>query len=209
VPFVTSAETTAVSRYEGPAEPIGRAVADQVALALNKRKRDATVLEADNVGGFDTIVSGRVTRLDGGNRAARALIGLGAGGASCAADGEIRKADGTVLGTFSVARKRKSAGWFWIRFGESDERQLNSCAQAAGNSIAESIDHGTWMPAAAVRVVPVDSRGAPVPVDATGTAVGGGNTAQTRLKQLDELKAQGMITDAEYQAKRRQILSEL
>lgn len=199
VPFETGEDVTAVSRYDGDRGSLGRAIADRVELILSRRKRNVKIVAPDQIEGFDTVVTGRILRLDGGNRALRAIVGMGAGGGSCAVDGEIRK-DGRPIGTFAFAQKRRSTGWFWIRFGDSADRQLLSCMQALGGDIANVVDRGTWLPVGAVRVTEVDAQGRP--------SVPGAN-AGSRLKQLDALKAQGLLSEDEYRTKRQAIISEL
>lgn len=48
-----------------------------------------------------------------------------------------------------------------------------------------------------------------IPVAPVATAPAGGRTVSERLEQLDALHATGAITDAEYEAKRREILADL
>jgi hypothetical protein len=44
---------------------------------------------------------------------------------------------------------------------------------------------------------------------ATANAVAGASSAEERLRKLGDLKAKGLITDQEYEAQRKQILSDL
>jgi len=89
-----------------------------------------------------------------------------------------------------------------IHYGQSAEHQLRSCVRATGVRLGVLIDEGTWTPAAAVRVVPVDSQG-----KATGMAAGA--SVEERLRYLDKLRADGVITDDEYRDRRQRILNEL
>ncbi|HEV7732488.1 MAG TPA: DUF4410 domain-containing protein [Candidatus Binatia bacterium] len=197
VPFSTDPSALAISRYEGDTAQLGSLLATQAVTFLKRRDRDAQVAPQDSPIDSGTIVSGRITRLDGGNRALRALVGFGAGGSTCAADGTVSRADGTRIGTFALERKRKGTGFFWVRFGESAELQLQKCVESLGNGIGQLVDQGKWTPAPAA-VSPTLSQPAPPSQ----------RTTQDRLVELDELKSRGLITDREYEEKRKRILEE-
>ena len=81
VPFDTQDTVTATSGFDGDRQKLATEMADMVVLVLTQSGRDATVvLNEFTPADYDTVVTGRITRLDGGNRALRrhpAAIGRG------------------------------------------------------------------------------------------------------------------------------------
>src|SRR5882724_3770217 len=97
------AETADVTRYRDSYDGLGMLVAQRIADQLRAHDRNAAAIPAGRPVDADLVVSGNITRIDGGNRALRVLIGMGAGGSSCAVGGDLARADGTRLGTFTGA----------------------------------------------------------------------------------------------------------
>ncbi len=188
-------ETANITRYSASYNDLGMIVAQQLAEELRSRHRDAEAIPSGAPVHADLVVSGDITRIDGGNRALRVLIGMGAGGSSCAVTGQVTRPSGPRLGVFTEAAKRKSTGWFWMRYGESSRRQIEECLHAVGASAAVAIDDGRLRPA----------------TDASAASPGQAavkRTAEERLHELDELHEKGLLTDEEYKEKRRRIIEE-
>lgn len=200
--FVASDAATTVRNYSAPYDSIGNDIARQVAAALvGYWERDAVFAPAGADAQGDLVVSGRVTQIDGGSRGARITMSLllgfgftnyGVGGSSLAVEGEVARADGTRLGTFQEQVKRGGSGWFWIRYGESSSRQISYCIDWIAYQVAEVVNERRYLRSNTY-----------TPADAATT-----RTAAERLKELQGLHEQGLITDAEYQEKRRRIMEE-
>ena len=74
----TVAEDAKIARYNAPYDTIGRELADWIVERLQRRGRNAAVVPAGTVPEADLIVTGEITRLDGGSAAK--LCGRGIGG---------------------------------------------------------------------------------------------------------------------------------
>jgi hypothetical protein len=149
----------------------------------------------------DVIVSGRLTRLDGGSRAKRLLVSqtigfgftdYGIGGGYCAAEAQVFR-DGKGIGTVTADHQERGTGWFWIRYGDSASHQLEECMEDMADEMAEDIDEQRY-----AKPAPVAAPAAPAP----------SRSAADRLRELDSVRQQGLMTETEYQEKRRQILNE-
>jgi hypothetical protein len=195
---------TAVSRFGPATEHLGMVPAEQIARYLAARDRNAEAVPASAPPDGDLLVSGRITRIDGGNRALRALIGFGAGGSTCAVQGQVTRADGTPVGTFNLQRKRKATGYFWARYGESAERQITACLRSIGTTIGVMVDQGRYDGGtpAYLQVVPAAAAPPPQLQPSRGTAT-------DRLRELDRMRQQGLLTEEEYREKRQRIIEEL
>ena len=204
--FRLDGNVSQVTRYNGPMDPLGQAVAGDVAQYLKRLGRDAFATPAINHTEADTIVSGNITRLDGGSRGGRlfasALFGFGwtswgIGGSSCRLDGEVQRRDGTRIGAFGVERKRKATGYFWIRYGESSERQLRACLESASVEIGRMIDNGTYSGSRLLTIA--------TPQDRQERNI---RSPADRLRDLESLRERGLVTEEEYKQKRQRILDE-
>jgi hypothetical protein len=202
--FEVGPSVTAVSRYDASVDDLGQQTAKVVARYLKGSRSDAAVVPKGATPSGDLIVSGRVTRIDGGSRAGRIAVSLlfgfgltsyGAGGATCGVEGEVRRADGSPVGSFSFEAKRKATGYFWVRYGESSERQITACLQSVAAQVAESVRTNHYQPRVA-------------PVAAQARREGDRSTGQ-RLRELDKLRADGLVTEDEYQQRRKAILEQL
>ena len=191
-----------------PFEP-GMRVAEHAVRMLQAWGRDATAVSREQSPTGDLIVSGRVTRLDGGSRGARIAMSLllgfgwtsyGVGGASCGVEGEVVTGDGAQIGAFRESWSKKSTGWFWIRYGESARQQLTACLRAMGKRVAMRVNEGRYMRPSTLS----EPRSMPVVEESAY----GGTTAE-RLRKLDALRERRLISDSEYQEQRRRILGEL
>ena len=80
-------ETANIARYSASYNDLGMIVAQRAAEVLRSRHRNAVAIPSGAPVQADLVVSGDITRIDGGNRALRVLIGMGAGGSSCTAPG--------------------------------------------------------------------------------------------------------------------------
>ena len=141
----------------------------------------------------DMVVSGEVTNVDGGSTAARLLVGWGAGDAVVGAQGKVTRADGTQIGIFS--EEKIAAGKWGGQAGA-----VESAAERTASEIVDMIRNGKY-------------RGGRPGNDGYLAPPGSGDAAhapvadvEDRLRKLDDLRAKGMVTDSEYQEKRREIL---
>ena len=208
VPF-RFAPGAAVTRYEGADADYARVASSltaSVVAGIRRHNLTASVVDDPARRDFDLLVSGQITQLDGGNRALRALVGM-AGGATCAVSGTTERANGERVGSFGIEMTKHSAGWFWTQFGESDERQLDAIVEHIGKWIGDVVFEGKYQggipPGAVVSpLVPATPEKDRRP-SATGRPVA------DRLRELDSLHSQGLLTDAEYKARRQAILNDL
>jgi len=203
--FEVGGTATAVSRYHDPVDGLGLALSKEIVDGLRARDRDAYVAAKDQVPEGNLIVKGKITKIDGGTRTGRLLMSqtlgfgftdYGAGGGFLRAEGRVTNPEGKTLGIFSSEHKEKSTGWFWMRFGDSARHQVAGCIEDVGAEIAEMIDEGVY-------------RGGVPEVVPQATSGAGTRTATDRLHELDALHQQGIVSDGEYQEKRRRILEEL
>jgi len=127
--------------YDEPYDTFGLALASEIAAELRNRGHRAEVVRAGGTPARGTVVRGRVALIDGGSRAARVLIGFGAGGGRFAAEGEVMRADGTQLGTFRDERVASGMANMW---GGSARDLVQKCIRTVGRDIAEMIDTGQY-----------------------------------------------------------------
>ena len=189
----TVAEDAKIARYNAPYDTIGRELADWIVERLKRRGRNAEVVPASMVPDANLIVTGEITRLDGGSAAKRMLIGWGAGHATVAVMGEVRHGDGTRVATFSD--ERIGGGW-------GNRGALENAWRRVGNSVSDMIFRGQYRggrPGSPGFVVRKESE----PVQRTTV-----RSTQDRLRELDDLKARGLVSEDEYRAKRQRIIDE-
>ena len=128
----------AVIRSEG-VETFGLVLAEEIASELRRRGYQAEAIPASATARSSVVVSGRLTRVDGGSRALRYFVSFGAGAAKFGAAGEVIGRDGARLVTFSDER------WSgWGVFGGSSQSLLQKCVRSVGADIAEMIDTGKY-----------------------------------------------------------------
>src|SRR5262245_52051040 len=133
--FAADENVTTVANFNKPINAFGMDLAKRVAEELRDKHRDAVAVPRGQEPEADTVVSARITRIDGGSRGKRVLVstmlgfGLtdyGMGGAYCAVDGVVFR-HGQPFGTFSVDYREKSTGYFWVRYGDSASHQIEGC----------------------------------------------------------------------------------
>src|SRR2546426_2041633 len=109
--------------YGASYQGLGMLLAEDIAGQLRRRGEMANAIPAGAAPQGDLIVSGEITRIDGGSRVLRAMINMGAGGATLGARGQVTNGDGTKVRRFSDERwtKGPSPFTFWWKFGGSDE----------------------------------------------------------------------------------------
>ncbi len=167
-------------------------------------------------GAGEYLLDVRLTRYNAGSKAARIIVGFGAGSATLDIHYELTGPKGNVL----LSRDDGCAtGLDWQRLARKLNENILAAVQArfrAGNLDAdEGVNPAgkgvVAVPADEVRRVPVaDPVVAPPvkePVAATVSAPAGDPVEQ--LRQLDAMKRKKLITESEYKQKRKEILSRL
>jgi hypothetical protein len=143
----------------------------------------------------------------GGNTGARVLIGFGAGAARVGVQGLVTRRDGSLVATFSEQQIGGSGGWF-SSWGEQSavRRTARDVGHTVGAMVREAECRGGH---------PGDdgylADGFLGPVgaaDRSAEHAPAGPSPADRLRALENLRAQGLISDAEYAEKRKQILQE-
>lgn len=126
-------------RYGGSSEAFGIALAEEIASSLRERGYQAQALPANAPPRGAIVVSGRITRVDGGSQALRYFVSFGAGATKFGAAGAVTGADGTRLAGFSDER------WSgWGIFGGSSRSLLQKCVRQVGRDIADMVDTGEY-----------------------------------------------------------------
>ena len=196
-----------VEDIEGTVAPLGRRVAEAVAENLQWWEYDATTARQASPGKGRLLVEGRITSVDGGNRAVRWAAGFGAGALSLSVQGRVVGEDGRVLGEFESTQTGDGG-----LFGGSYDGLLDYCIDSAGAEIAEMVVEKEYPFSATVGQPWDPALYAPTheAVDQQGSPPGDSVlTAEERLRQLDELHSKGLITDQERKAHRQKILGDL
>jgi len=192
-----------IEDYRGNAASLGMPIAEAIAEEV----RDDDALEAQAIAQTvpaegDLIVRGEITHVYGGNLAVRMTVlvcwfcGWWTGDAVVGVQGKVVRRDGTVLALFS----EEKLGSEW---GETSS--VLRAAKAVGEEIGEMVKEGEYRgghPGNDGYLAPVtvaEPSGEHLPVD---------RTPAERLHALDSLRSQGLISDAEYAEKRKQILKE-
>jgi len=130
-----------VRGYDDPPEQAGLHLAEAVAAGLRKRGWQAAVVGAGERPDAQFLVTGRITKINGGSRSKRAILGMGTGHASFRAEGEVRGAGNRVVGTFGD--ERGSIGRVGYRGGRN-EFVVGLCVDRVGDDIAEMIAKGRY-----------------------------------------------------------------
>ena len=131
----------AIVSYDEPYESFGLDVASEIAAELRSRGHRAELVRAGGTSASGTVVRGRVVLIDGGSRAARVIVGMGAGAGRFGVSGEVTRADGTRLGTFQDDRSSSGMANMW---GGSAHDLVQKCIRAVGHDVAEMIDTGQY-----------------------------------------------------------------
>jgi hypothetical protein len=199
------APNAVIEDYGGNAASLGKSVAEAVAEEI----RDDDAFDAQAIAQTvppegDLIVRGEITHVYGGNLAVRATVlvcwfcGWWKGDAVVGVQGEVVRRDGTAMGVFS--EEKLGSAW-----GETSSVVV--AAKAVGQEIGEMVKEGTYRGGhpgndgylAPVKLAEPAAERPPLKV---------AEPAAERLRALDSLRAQGLISDAEYAEKRKQILQE-
>lgn len=124
--------------YSGPHDGFGLMVAESVASRLRRLGHDAKAIPASGRHDAQTVVTGRLTLIDGGSRSTRYWVGFGAGAAKLSIAGSVREGNREVA---SFSRERWSGTGV---FGGASASLLEKCARAVGADVAEMIDTGRY-----------------------------------------------------------------
>ena len=134
---------TVVASYNAPTSGFGVQIAESVAAQLGRRGLEAETIpqgSPQNTAPVEGLrVEGRIMRVDGGSRAARYLVGFGAGSAGVAAAGRVVDGNGTTIGEFSASRTA-SIGVF----GGNTVAIVRKCTEAVARDIASMIVTGQY-----------------------------------------------------------------
>src|SRR5690242_8742184 len=90
VPFAMAEKLEA---ERGPYAGLGSKLAERIVKELRDRDRTAVMVSNGTPPDADVVVRGRITRIEGGSRALRAMINMGAGGATLGTDGQVTNRD--------------------------------------------------------------------------------------------------------------------
>lgn len=134
--FTTEGATVA---YQEPVDAFGLQLASQVASELRNRGYTAEVFSASQEPEGDVVVRGRFTLIDGGSRALRYWVGFGAGAAKLKVAGDVVRANGESVASFSTGR----GSGFGI-FGGSSAGLLEKCMRGVARDLASMIDSGKY-----------------------------------------------------------------
>ena len=188
-----------VESYRGDVASLGMPIAEAIAEEI----RDEDSFDAQAIGQTvppegDLIVRGEITHVYGGNLAVRMTVlvcwfcGWWTGDSVVGAQGQVVRRDGTVVGVFS--EEKLGSAW-----GEASSVVV--AAKAVGQEIGEMVKEGEYRgghPGSDGYLPPVNKAAEP----------SAERPPAERLRALDSLRAQGLISDTEYAEKRKQILRE-
>lgn len=191
-PFEVSRETI-VERYSGRRDQIGVRFAELLVEKLNHLGYQAVVVPPDMEAQGDFIVSGRIAEADGGSTAKRVLLGFGAGVSQFDVVGTVQRSDGQVVGEFTESR----AGNGW-----GEQAALEEAMKRSINMIGRMIYTGNYQ-----RNAPKDRPAGAIAAAAPQAAPQ--PSVEERLRMLDRLRDDGLVTPEEYATKRAAILQDL
>jgi hypothetical protein len=134
-----ASDESVVTAFDSPHATFGFSVAEQIASDLQHQGHTAESIPATATPAGAVVVHGRITKIDGGSRALRYWIGFGAGAARFMVAGEVDRADGTRIGSFSAERSAGFGMW-----GGASEDMMVRCIRAVGKDVAEMIDKGEY-----------------------------------------------------------------
>jgi hypothetical protein len=131
-------QSNANIHYNGPHDTFGLVLAEEIASRLSKLGHNAKAVPAAGRHEAQTVVTGRITRIEGGSRATRYWVGFGAGAAKVGVVGSVREGN-RELARFSHER------WsgFGV-FGGASASLLQKCLRAIGADVAKMIDTGQY-----------------------------------------------------------------
>jgi uncharacterized protein DUF4410 len=138
-PFDSSAAE--VVSYDLPYQELGRDLAADIAAELRRRGHESDVVPGAIPPADGAVVRGRIVRINGGSRALRFWIGLGAGRAQLAVEGTVERADGTKLASFRVQRSSSGEAQLGVA---SDYFLVEKCRRVLAGDVAEMIDTGQY-----------------------------------------------------------------
>jgi len=184
-----------IERYSGSPDAVGMRFAELLAARLKELGYDAVAVPHDVPLEGDLRVTGTVADIDGGSTAKRVIWGMGSGGAEFDVFGAVHKDDGTLVGEFTESR-RNYRGW-------GEDAALDGAMERTINMIARMIYTGQYR-----RNAPPDRPGAQQFKASVAASAATPNT-EDRLRALDRLRDNKMISPDEYDAKRREILKDL
>ena len=138
-PFDVSAAH--VVSYDLPYEELGRELAADIAVELRQRGHESEVVSGATPPANGAVVRGRIVRVNGGSRALRFWIGLGAGRAQLAVEGTVEQADGTKLASFRAQRSSSGEAQMGV---VNDHFLVGKCRRVLAGDIAEMIDTGRY-----------------------------------------------------------------
>jgi len=126
--------------YAAPYEAFGLLVAELIAAELRDRGHRADAVPAGGTPTGDFIVSGRITRIDGGSRAARYWSGqYGGGAAKFGLEGYVEAVDQETRAPFSDERWAGTGP-----FGGESVSLVQRCVRQVARDIAEMIHTGKF-----------------------------------------------------------------
>lgn len=127
--------------YEGAHEGMGLQLASEIAIELRRLGHAAEAVPTAKSADGAVVVRGRIFRIEEGSRSARFWVGFGAGAAQFGAEGEVTRADGTVIGAFRDERGSSGMADAW---GGSGRTLIQKCLTVVGQDIARMIDRGEY-----------------------------------------------------------------
>jgi hypothetical protein len=130
-----------VVSYDLPYQELGRELATEIAVELRRRGHESDVVSGATPQGTGAVVRGRIVRINGGSRALRFWIGLGAGRAQLAVEGTVEQADGTRLASFRVQRSSSGEAQLGVA---NDHFLVEKCRRVLAGDVAEMIDTGQY-----------------------------------------------------------------
>jgi hypothetical protein len=186
-----------VRRYSGSLQTIGMRYAQTLAERLTGLGYQAAAVPQGAPTTGQLIVSGSIDEINGGNTAKRLLLGFGAGRSELDVYGTVKRADGSVVGEFTESRA-STKGW-------SEEGAMDNVMERTAKQISRMIYTGEYR-----RNAPPERPAAKAFTESHNpTAATSQTTVEQRLQALESLRANGTITPAEYEARRRAILDSL
>jgi hypothetical protein len=210
------ADDVFIRRFDGgPLDEVGPTVAEAAVRQLTARRCEAMAVPvATENTDADLIVSGWITKIDGGSLGGRrarvvlwifcwpcGLATMNAGAAWFTVEGVVHRPDGTVVGRFETKGKGG---------GGSHDHATNQATQRIGVRIAEMVWRGEYPPLPpghAARPIPTTHQAVPPP--AHSEPVQRMRSVTDRLRELDALQREGLISADEYQERRGEILDDL
>jgi hypothetical protein len=128
-----------VASFDEPTTQFGMQLAEAVAESLRKKSFDALAVARSAPRMSQTVVDGRIVKIDGGSRATRYLVGFGAGAARFGVAGQSLGPDGAVVGEFKDER------WCGFGlFGGASSNLLHNCMTEVADDVATMVATGNY-----------------------------------------------------------------